>query len=541
MCPIFKRHVDLQVLKSSAKETTYIARRLSDGAIVLVRDINLQGVESTNRDEIIAFYNKFSCIDTETVVKIYRMWPNEENDRLLVEVEHIQGKSLLELLNKHSEQQKPIEEAIIWDIAESVADALAHLHSKFNCTGPLVYKALRPENVLIVDDNNSYKLCDCYCYDSVTDTIADGTEQALIYQTSSLYRAPEQKYLNEYTTKTDIWSFGCLLLHLCSSEIAINEQKKSLNLQRINLHNYSMTVFNVINKCLACDPKDRPSAADLVLHIRHNSINDRKRPAINDESVYTPPRVEFGRRPDWRTPAHMVQIMPRVGVEVDSPTPLMLAAERGDADQLQEHMDYIGKVDWQGTALIKAARKGHTECVSALLSELGIQSRRGWTALQDAAYSGHRACIPLLMIEACIQRPDGHTALMGAARNGHQDCVKLLRNREMRMTTTSGRTALMYAAENNHPQCVRLLLDEAGMQDVSGNTALIYASLEGNVDCVALLAIYEAILSNNQGETALQLLEKRLNYTQKPLLDRLRICIDKLSLRDSHSSTSPYT
>lgn len=537
MQSISKHYTDGQVLQANIEKITYIARRLTDNAVVLLRDINLQGIDSAGRSEIIAFYDGFSRLDTEYVVKVHRIWPQEDEDRLLIEIEYFQGEQLSTLLNKHAEQQKPIDEDIIWRVTESVADALAHLHSRFNVMGPIIYRCLRLDNVLFTPEGK-YKLCDCYFNGAAIDVASDETEKGSTGSVSGLYRAPEQTNSNVYTTKTDIWCFGCLLLHLCKPEMAINQQANSLNLQQVNLPNYSINITNIINKCLLQSPWDRPSAAELVMHIRHlrqKGIPGTTESATCSSSVSIPLRIGFGRQSSWKTPGNMVQVMPRMGIEVDTPTPLMLAADKGDVDQLAEHMDDVGKADWQGTALIKAARKGHVECVSVLLSELGIQSRRGWTALQDAAYSGQKACIPLLMLEACIQRPDGHTALMGAARNGHQDCVKLLRNKEMRMTTTSGHTALMYAAENNHPQCVKFLLDEAGMQDVTGSTALILAAVEGNVECVALLAIYEAIISNHEGETALQLIEKRLKFSQEPLSRKLRMCVEKLSLTSNHS------
>lgn len=536
MNQISKHHADAQLLHANDKETVYIARRLVDDTLVLVKDIDLHGLDSVDRTEILAFYDRFSSLDTESVVKIHRIWPRKE-DRLLVETEYLQGENLSALLDRHIKQQNPVEEEEIWSIARSVADALAHLHSKFNPMGPLVYKALRPENILIAGIG-VYKLCDCWCGGISMSATIDETNQDWIYSAGNLYRAPEQMSSKTHTTKTDIWSFGSLLLHLCKPDLLINQQNEPLDFQHVNLSEYSINLTNMIGKCLLSDPQSRPSAAELLLHIQYlcqnNTICTRES-AISNKSISAPLQIGFGRYNDWKTPGNLVQVMPRMGIEVDAPTPLMLAAEKGNVDQLTEYISEAGKTDWQGTALIKAARKGHVECVSALLSELGIQSRRGWTALQDAAYSGQKACIPLLMLEACIQRPDGHTALMGAARNGHQDCVKLLRNREMRMTTTSGRTALMYAAENNHPQCVRLLLDEAGMQDISGNTALILATLEGNVECVALLAMYEAILSNAEGETALQLLEKRLKCSRTPLSEKFSMCIDKLLLKGSYS------
>ncbi|TNJ29866.1 Ankyrin repeat protein 1 [Giardia muris] len=61
------------------------------------------------------------------------------------------------------------------------------------------------------------------------------------------------------------------------------------------------------------------------------------------------------------------------------------AARKGDATFIKNHLTMLRKCDGDGcTALMYAARNGHTECVRALLSEVGIADAQGYTALVHA-------------------------------------------------------------------------------------------------------------------------------------------------------------
>ncbi|TNJ26582.1 Ankyrin repeat protein 2 [Giardia muris] len=70
---------------------------------------------------------------------------------------------------------------------------------------------------------------------------------------------------------------------------------------------------------------------------------------------------------------------------------------------------------------------------------------------------------------------DGRTALMYAAVYGHTDTVRLIVELEARTRDRFGRTALMYAAHEGWIECVQLLLDEADIKDAEGMTAIDFA------------------------------------------------------------------
>ncbi|TNJ28877.1 Kinase, NEK [Giardia muris] len=198
-------------------------------------------------------------------------------------------------------------------------------------------------------------------------------------------------------------------------------------------------------------------------------------------------------------------------------TDLMRAARYGDLKGVKRNLNQIGKKDEYGqTALIWAAKNGHSDCIPFLKEELGMQNKRGWTALMSAAHNGCADCIPLLKEEFEVQDNDGKTALMEAAMSGRANCIPLL-EKEIGMQNNWGWTALMWAAFNGKTDCVRLLLSESGKQTTrnsrftsddrmvffpSGTTALMMAAHENYPEIVQLILPYEQEMEDSEGRTA---------------------------------------
>ena len=75
-------------------------------------------------------------------------------------------------------------------------------------------------------------------------------------------------------------------------------------------------------------------------------------------------------------------------------TQLMLAVIRGDAADVDKHMDETGREVFGYTALMFAAILGYEELVRKLVDcEAGIKGPRGQTALQFAAKSAQIGCV----------------------------------------------------------------------------------------------------------------------------------------------------
>ncbi|EFO63702.1 Kinase, NEK [Giardia lamblia P15] len=77
------------------------------------------------------------------------------------------------------------------------------------------------------------------------------------------------------------------------------------------------------------------------------------------------------------------------------------------------------------------------------------------------------------------------TALMRAAVRGHSDCVKLLLEKEGGMQNGYGWTALMWATQSSHLDCIRLLLEKE--RDINRIQLLNIARRNGNREIIAIL------------------------------------------------------
>ena len=182
------------------------------------------------------------------------------------------------------------------------------------------------------------------------------------------------------------------------------------------------------------------------------------------------------------------------------------------------------------TALMIAARNGHTEIFSTLLSCEGIDvdavrpddvATLGLTALMLAAQNGHTEIVSALLsrkgvseVNVNASQNDGHTALMLAVENGHTEIVLALllsRRVYVNVATSDGLTILMIAAENGHTEMVSALLsyDGIGTLDIDvnavrrgygpnlGTTALILAAQKGHTETVLTLLSREGIDVNS--------------------------------------------
>ncbi|TNJ29857.1 Ankyrin repeat protein 1 [Giardia muris] len=196
---------------------------------------------------------------------------------------------------------------------------------------------------------------------------------------------------------------------------------------------------------------------------------------------------------------------------------LVASAVTGDIEGIKKHLDHVGYQDPTGTtALMMAAKYGHSDCIPFLEKEIGMQNNDGRTALMKAALTGKADCIPLLKEKVGKKNKIGMTALMMAALKGHINCIPLL-EKEIGMQNSWGWTALMYAARDGKTDCVRLLLCEAGKQTTkervttlndtkltfpSGTTALMIAAYQNYPKIVELLLPYEQGLKDSKGHTA---------------------------------------
>ena len=159
--------------------------------------------------------------------------------------------SLRDLVNRRPQQRLSLEHII--SIAIDVACALNYLHHM--TPGPIIHRDLSSANVLLQPTPNGGWLAKVSDYGTANFQSQLQTENP----GSPVYTAPEAHNPAQQTPKMDIYSFGVLLVEMCTCKFPAPERRAEL-IQSIR---YPQLV-DLITQCLNEDPDRRPTAALLV-------------------------------------------------------------------------------------------------------------------------------------------------------------------------------------------------------------------------------------------------------------------------------------
>jgi uncharacterized protein len=148
----------------------------------------------------------------------------------------------------------------------------------------------------------------------------------------------------------------------------------------------------------------------------------------------------------------------------------------------------------QGSALMVAAYKGHTDVVLALLNH-GANPNLGTGVLFMAAADGYTEIVKALLDHGAKPNgldPNQITPLMLASFHGHTEIVNLLlaKGADVNIKDTQyGITALIAAAREGTPDVVQALLARGADRSVrvEGKTALDFAKQSGNREAAAVV------------------------------------------------------
>ncbi len=129
-----------------------------------------------------------------------------DDEYIYIVRDYCEGVNLREFVDKNGAFE--IESFLI--VVKQIFSALKYLHS---CTPPLIYRDLKPSNVIIDDDLN-VKLIDF----GITRAYSEEKSDDTYYVGSIKYAAPEQHGLSQSDERTDVYSSALLMYYLLSGE-----------------------------------------------------------------------------------------------------------------------------------------------------------------------------------------------------------------------------------------------------------------------------------------------------------------------------------
>jgi ankyrin repeat protein len=189
-------------------------------------------------------------------------------------------------------------------------------------------------------------------------------------------------------------------------------------------------------------------------------------------------------------------------------TPLMCAAELGHSDVVRCLLEAGADVNAQdatgGTALLKAAALGRTECIEILVNQPGVEincvDKNGVSAVLAAVAAGQVESLWTLLAaggdpNVGVRRVDGCSALHIAAASGRADVVTALMalNADVNAVNIKEETPVHLAAQLGRTEAVAVLVknqkavDSLSKTDYRGWTPLMAALERGHVDVAIVL------------------------------------------------------
>ncbi|XP_059634612.1 probable serine/threonine-protein kinase PBL21 [Cornus florida] len=191
--------------------------RLESGEIVAIKQLNLEGLQGNQ--EFIVEVLMLSLLHHPNLVTLIG-YCTDGDQRLLV-YEYMPRGSLEDHLFDIDTDKEPLGWSTRIKIAVGAARGLEYLHCKAN--PPVIYRDLKSANILLDNDFNA-KLSDFGL--AKLGPVGDNTHVSTRVMGTYGYCAPEYAMTGKLNLKSDIYSFGVVLLELITGRKAIDGTKK---------------------------------------------------------------------------------------------------------------------------------------------------------------------------------------------------------------------------------------------------------------------------------------------------------------------------
>lgn len=156
-------------------------------------------------------------------------------------------------------------------VALQIAEGIHYIHSK---SPPIVHRDIKPQNILL-DQFGQVKIADLglsRAIEKVSNT--EKVNSTRICAGTIRYMAPELYYEEPVCNRaTDVWAFGCVLIHLFSENVPwtgldlVAVQRRLILRQPLTCENVEPSLATLINSCCNIDPEARVTFIEIRSHL----------------------------------------------------------------------------------------------------------------------------------------------------------------------------------------------------------------------------------------------------------------------------------
>ncbi|CAF1203896.1 unnamed protein product [Adineta steineri] len=248
----------------------------------------------------------FSNLKHSNIIQLFGVSSSIETNNLYLVMEYARGGALNQLLEK---RQSGLYPNVFIHYAKQIADGIKYLHDE--SLGHIIHRDLKCSNILIFEDieniHDDSELLDKTL--KITDFgLAEKQLQTSGVLTAGTYAwmSPECIRTNEFSTKSDAWSFGVLLWECLTGEIPYKGFDQPQVAYGIATNQYSLPIpstcpeeFSQLMKdCWQINPEDRPTFSELYDQI--NTIIEEKYANNQLYNMETNEESYSSLQQDWR-------------------------------------------------------------------------------------------------------------------------------------------------------------------------------------------------------------------------------------------------
>ena len=256
--------------------------RKSDRKVLIWKEMRFEGISENGKKLIQNEINILRELNHPNIVKQYETFIDNSNSKLYIVMEYCEKGDLDKLILKNKNNNKLVDEELIWDIISQTLNALKYIHYDKK----ILHRDIKPSNIFL-DINYNIKLGDFGLSRKYF------TEYANTILGTPLYMAPEMLEKKQYNVEADIWALGCSIYELTTFVVPFDAPNMDILLNKIKSGPpkrinkiYSEYLWNIISKMLIYDYRKRPSSAELleecnkIISLRNNIYNVKSRNEI---------------------------------------------------------------------------------------------------------------------------------------------------------------------------------------------------------------------------------------------------------------------
>ena len=255
---MIKDYIIKERLGTGAFGIVYKVLKQSNNYFYVIKQIPLFGLTQKQINDAKLESKILSSVKSIYIVRYYESF--EENNYLNIVMEYCDGGDLSQFIEKNKQNNKLLEENLIWNIFLKITIGLASLHKS-----KILHRDLKSLNIFLTK-NLDIKIGDFGVAKILTQT---GFAKTIIG--TPYYLSPELCDELPYNDKSDVWALGCILYELSTFNHPFNAQCQASLVLKI-IQNapepindmYSDNLKKLINIILDKNHLTRPSCYEIL-------------------------------------------------------------------------------------------------------------------------------------------------------------------------------------------------------------------------------------------------------------------------------------